>query len=145
MSLEYNVLNNCAGQLATALKSHIKEMAYYLYREGFIGDELHQTVLDPGSMWSTAQKADQLGMQIRNCVKLSRSKYHKLVNYLRQNSSQHDDIVHILDSEYFGIRKLPSSRLPGQTGILCKCTSWSPFMLEIYEAKVLVRRGIILS
>ncbi len=109
MSLEFDTLSNCAYRLETAIKSHIKEMAHYLYANGFISYDCQDEVLDPKSRYSEAERATMMVSKIRDSVKLDPSKYYKLLNHLRQDERQNYAIVEILDSEYFGIRKLPPS------------------------------------
>lgn len=112
-TMESRTIKKCTGQLVTALKQDIKESSHYLFKEGFISEDLYEEVLNPKSMMSDADKATKLMLQIRNCVDLESSKYHKLVNHWRQDKGLHDGIVQILDSEYFGIRKLLTH---GQSG-----------------------------
>ena len=108
MSREYKTLNNCIEQLDFGLKSDITGITHFLYREGFIAEDLYEKILDPTSAFSEADKATKLVFKIRDSVKLDSSKYYMLVNHFRQNKHL-DGIVQILDSEYFGIGKLASS------------------------------------
>lgn len=66
---------------------------------------------DPPS-YSGTEKATKLLLQVMRKVKLEPSNYYKIINYLRQDKRKYGDTVDILDSEYFGIRDFPESKLP---------------------------------
>ena len=56
-------------------------------------------------------------LQLMRMVQLEPSNYYKVINHLRQDKRMYSDIVAVLDTEYFGTKKLPVSTLPaGQTG-----------------------------
>ena len=116
---EYDTISKCTSQLVTALGRDIAKISHYLFKERFISDELFGEVLEPKSLMSDADKANKLMLQILNCVKLDSSKYYKLLNHWRQDKS-YDDIVQILDSEYFGI---PSHEQSGMCVYAIACHS----------------------
>ena len=109
---EYDTIRKCTSQLVTALKQDLTEISHYLFKERFISNALYGEVLETKTPMSDADKANKLMLQILDCVKLNSSKYYKLLNHWRQDKS-YDDIVQILDSEYFGI---PSHE---QSGTVC--------------------------
>ena len=98
-SKEYLSLRNCSGPLETALKGD-RYVVYYLNKEGFVSDDMCDDLLNPRSLLTPAQKAEQLVAKIRDRVKWSAQEYHKLVGHLSQNRRQYGSIVDTLNTEY---------------------------------------------
>lgn len=109
MSLEYTTLEKCANQLESAFRADVGDVAQYLFNAEFITSESFEEVLEPRSTYSHADQAAKLKQQVMGKVKHEPSNYYKLINYLRQNKKKYDNIVDVLDAEYFGIRKCPAS------------------------------------
>lgn len=107
MSVEYTTLEKCTSQLKSALKSDIKEIAKFLFQEGFITIKFYEEVLEPNS--TSSVDADKLLLQVMRRVKLDPTVYYKFVNFLRLNQKKYDDLMDLVDAEYFGIKKLPTS------------------------------------
>ena len=119
MSKEYETLSNCAEKLESAIKFDIKDITHFLYREGFISKTVQEEVLEPKSTYSDAEKATTLVIRITGSVELDSRKYFKLVNHFRQNEKYFSGILTTLDSEYFGIQKIPHMPQSGQRGKAC--------------------------
>ena len=97
---EFLTLLNCTGKLEIALQSD-RELAQFLNKEGFITDEVYADVSSTTSVQTSIQKAGTLIFHIKNKVKLNPKRYHKLVCHLRQNKRKYEDIVNILEEEYY--------------------------------------------
>ncbi len=90
---------SCTKQLETALLRSDRNIVHFLYREGFVTQEVHDEVLNP-RLLNDHQKAGELVTGIRNKVELSAQDYHTLLNHLRQSGKHYGSIVNILDEEY---------------------------------------------
>ena len=99
-SSEYITLVNCAEKIENALKSDMREIAYYLHKHGFINQDICDEIIDPKSLLSPTDKAGKLLSKIKDKAKLNPQNYHRFLDYLRQNDRMHRDIVNILDKEY---------------------------------------------
>ena len=110
-SKEFETVLCCSLKLETALKDD-RDVVYYLNKEGFITSDLCDQILN-GASWTAAEKAGRLVAKIRDKIKLESQKYHKLMDYFRQNTRQYGSIVDTLNTEY--------SRLEG-TGEAGNCS-----------------------
>ena len=86
-------------QLETALRSD-RQIVHFLYREGFIHQNLRDDVMNPRSMLDEHEKAGVLVTRIMDRVKLSAHNYHTLLEHLRQRGKSYESIVKILNREY---------------------------------------------
>ena len=93
---------NCASQLATALHSD-KDIPHHLRANGFLTEEIYDDVINPRSMHSASDKADELVSGIRRRVKQSPTNFHKLVDSLRNKEGKYKDILEILEKNILRI------------------------------------------
>ena len=100
-SKEYSTIVKCSRDLEIVLEESNKDIAKFLFQQGFISKERHDEVINPKSLLTGADKASMLVTTIRNRVELNPRNYHKVVDYMRQNIIFRD-VVAILDAEYQG-------------------------------------------
>ncbi len=98
-SKEYLTIVKCASQLATALHSD-RDIAHHLRANGFLPGKIYDDVMDPRSMCSASDKADELVNGIRRGVEQSPTYFHKLVDSLRNKEGKYKDILEIIEKTY---------------------------------------------
>ena len=99
-SSEFRTVTNCTEELEVAFLKCDRNIIHFLYKEGFITQEMHQDILDTKSSKTDSEKSGELIAGIRNRVKLSVQSYHTLLQHLRQKGKYYESIVNILDEEY---------------------------------------------
>ena len=98
-SVEFKTVSKCTVELETALKGLDRKMVDFLYRNGFITDDICDQVLNRVTLLSAADKAHELVKGIKNRVKQDKESYFVLVDGLTQGGVLYQPIVNILTEE----------------------------------------------
>ena len=86
--------------LEKALKGLDRNMVDFLYKNGFITDNVCDQVLSHVTLLSAADKAHELIKGIKNRVKQDKGSYFVLVGGLTQGGVLYMPILKVLDEEY---------------------------------------------
>ena len=108
--MEFKTVKKCTVALETALKGLDRNMVDILYQNGFITDDVYDQVLNPVTVLSAADKANELAKGIKNRVKLDKWSYFVLVSGLTQGGVLYQPIVNTLAKEYW--RQIVNSTSP---------------------------------
>lgn len=99
-SPELVTIERCTSQLETALMGHDRELLHYLREEGIITGSIHDTILNPASLLSEAEKAGELVKWIGNRVKQDSQSFHLLVRHFKQAGNLYQPILNKLEAKY---------------------------------------------
>ena len=101
MNLELETIKKCSAELALALKGIEGDFLFFLNREGFITDDVLSKILNPVTVITAAQKADELVMLIRDRVAMSPDEsFRKLITELERRGKRCEHIVTTLRTEH---------------------------------------------
>ncbi len=104
---EYITIVKCTDKLENALQ-YDRDIAHFLFENGFICKDVYEDVLNPKSMLSVGDKAGLLVSGIRKKVELNPQNYMKLIKHLRRDE-KYSDILFIMESVYSDTQQSASS------------------------------------
>lgn len=99
-SREYCTLLNCRQDLELALHPEDTKLVSFLHIQGWITDEVRNSIFDPHSTLTEKQKVCTLLYEIEKKVRLNPRNYCILTGYLKEDQKMYKDILTILDNEY---------------------------------------------
>ena len=100
LNLELETIKKCSAKLALALRDIGADFIYFLNNEGFITDDDVNSILNPVSVLTAAQKAQELVRLIKESVELSPESYGVLIAELKHRGRRCKAIVRLLGEEY---------------------------------------------
>lgn len=107
-SLELRTIQKCTSLLETALMGQDRELVHFLKEEGIITACVHDTILNPVSLLSEAEKAGELLRWIENRVKQDPPSFHALVRHFKQahSGNLYQPIVRKLEAKYIDLQQV---------------------------------------
>ena len=101
-SAELNTILSCATSLETAFRKADSDLVHFLLDEGFISEDVHDHILNPGAI---LDEGEELVMLIQNKVEQDPNSYHVLVHYFMISGEPYQAILHTLMGEYVTQRR----------------------------------------
>jgi hypothetical protein len=99
-SPEFTTLRTCTSHLRTVLKVLDKDLVHFLYQKDFITQDVYVYILNPLTLLTDYQKAEELSRWIINRVKQDPPSYHVLLGMLKQSGKVYEPIVRILEADF---------------------------------------------
>ncbi len=99
-SCELRTVRSCTPKLETALQVLDRKLVHFMCDQGFITDEIRDSILTPATFWSDAARASEIVKWIRNRVKQNSSYYHLLLDWFRRGGELYRPIVETVNREF---------------------------------------------
>ena len=96
-SAELNTIVSCTTELESALRGVDSNLVHFLRDEEFISEEVHDHILNPGSI---LDEGEDLVTLIRSHVEQDPMCYHSLVQYFAAKGESYQAILRTLGAAY---------------------------------------------